>query len=93
MTRRRRNSESGLTHARYWWSVMPLVLLIKLYQWTLSPFIGRQCRYVPTCSNYAIDALFEHGPIRGAWMTVRRIGRCNPLSAGGYDPVAPCDHR
>jgi putative membrane protein insertion efficiency factor len=84
-------SPSGLTRARYRWSVMPLVLLVRLYQVTLSPFIGRQCRYVPTCSQYAIDALYEYGPFRGAWMAVRRIGRCNPLVQGGYDPVKPAE--
>ncbi|HEY0834761.1 MAG TPA: membrane protein insertion efficiency factor YidD [Azospirillum sp.] len=57
------------------------------YQWTLSPFIGNQCRYFPTCSNYALDALSTHGAIRGGWLTVRRLLRCQPWGGSGYDPV------
>ena len=70
-------------------AILPLVLLIRLYQITLSPFIGGQCRYHPTCSAYAIDALREYGPIRGSIMAAKRIGRCNPFAKGGYDPVPP----
>lgn len=65
----------------------PLIVLVKVYQFTLSPFIGRQCRFSPTCSWYALEALRTHGGFRGAWMTVKRVGRCHPLSKGGYDPV------
>jgi putative membrane protein insertion efficiency factor len=61
--------------------------LIRLYQWTLSPLLGGQCRFHPTCSRYAEQAFREHGLWRGAWLTVRRLGRCHPLSKGGYDPV------
>jgi putative membrane protein insertion efficiency factor len=74
-------------------SILPLVLLIRLYQITLSPFLGGQCRYHPTCSVYAIDALREYGAIRGSIMAAKRIGRCNPFAKGGYDPVPPMSQR
>ena len=60
---------------------------VRLYQATLSPLIGRQCRFVPTCSEYFIEAVERHGPIRGAAKGLWRILRCNPLFKGGYDPV------
>ena len=64
-----------------------LVLLVRGYQMTLSPWLGRQCRFVPTCSNYFIEAVRRHGPLRGTAMGIWRVCRCNPFSAGGYDPV------
>lgn len=64
-----------------------LVLLIKLYQYTLSPFIGRSCRYTPTCSVYSIGAIKKYGPIKGGFMAIRRIVSCNPWGGSGYDPV------
>lgn len=67
--------------------VLPFVALIRVYQYTLSPLIGRQCRFWPTCSNYGLEAYRRHGPWRGTVLTLRRIARCNPLSKGGYDPV------
>ncbi len=63
------------------------VLLIRVYQYTLSPFIGRSCRYTPTCSVYSVDAIRKHGPFKGGWMAVKRIGSCNPWGGSGYDPV------
>jgi putative membrane protein insertion efficiency factor len=69
-----------------------LVGIVRLYQWTLSPWLGRDCRFDPTCSNYAITAIRRHGPVRGAWLAARRIGRCHPWGASGYDPV-PEDFR
>lgn len=66
-----------------------LVLLVRTYQWTLRPFIGAQCRFEPSCSHYAIEALHQHGALRGAALSARRILRCNPWTAGGLDPV-PC---
>ncbi|MFI4872320.1 MAG: membrane protein insertion efficiency factor YidD [Phycisphaerales bacterium JB061] len=65
----------------------PLILLVRAYQATLSPFLGGQCRYHPTCSHYSIQALKEYGAIRGTVLTVRRIARCHPFARGGYDPV------
>lgn len=61
--------------------------LVRLYQLTLSPFIGNQCRFHPTCSHYAMEALQRHGPWRGSWLAATRLGRCHPLAAGGVDPV------
>lgn len=63
------------------------VKLIRLYQITLSPYMGRQCRYTPTCSNYALEALQKHGLLRGGWLAVKRILRCAPWGGSGYDPV------
>lgn len=59
------------------------------YQWTLRPLIGCNCRFHPSCSDYAIEALTGHGAVRGSWLSARRILRCNPWHAGGYDPVPP----
>jgi len=64
-----------------------LILLVRLYQANLSPFLGRQCRFVPTCSVYFIQAVTRHGAFRGALMGLWRILRCHPLSRGGHDPV------
>ena len=68
--------------------------LLRAYKLTLSPWIGRQCRYMPSCSEYATQALIEHGPMRGTVLAFRRVCRCNPLGGSGYDPVPPrlkCD--
>lgn len=62
---------------------------VRGYQLFLSPFLGGRCRYDPSCSAYAIEALRLHGPWRGAWLSVRRIGRCHPWGGMGYDPVPP----
>jgi len=62
---------------------------IRLYQLTLSPFIGRQCRFHPTCSHYAAEAIATYGVLRGSALALRRLGRCHPFNAGGYDPVPP----
>ncbi len=64
-----------------------LVLGVRGYQVALSPMLGGQCRYFPTCSAYGIEALERHGAARGSWLTVRRIGRCHPFRPGGFDPV------
>ncbi len=61
--------------------------MIRLYQSLLSPSLGRNCRFSPTCSAYAIEAINSHGFFRGSGMAVRRLGRCQPLVDGGYDPV------
>lgn len=67
------------------------IALIRVYRWTLSPLLGGQCRFYPTCSRYAEQAFREHGLWRGGWLTLRRLGRCHPLSKGGYDPVPAPD--
>jgi putative membrane protein insertion efficiency factor len=64
-----------------------LLGLIRLYQLTLSPWLGTQCRYEPTCSRYAAEALERHGVVRGVWLAARRLGRCHPWGRSGYDPV------
>ncbi|MDW8459180.1 MAG: membrane protein insertion efficiency factor YidD [Verrucomicrobiota bacterium] len=61
--------------------------LIRLYQWTLSPLLGGACRFHPSCSNYAIDAIHLHGVLRGSWLTIKRLARCHPFHPGGIDPV------
>lgn len=65
----------------------PLIMLVRVYQVALGPWLGGRCRFIPTCSAYSIDALTTHGPIRGAWLTVRRLAKCHPLGSHGYDPV------
>jgi putative membrane protein insertion efficiency factor len=64
-------------------------IALRLYKVTLSPLIGRECRFLPTCSEYAAQALVEHGAARGALLAVRRICRCRPFGAWGYDPPPP----
>ncbi|MEJ7813264.1 MAG: membrane protein insertion efficiency factor YidD [Gemmatimonadaceae bacterium] len=64
-----------------------LVALVRGYQLALSPLLPPSCRYLPSCSAYAIEALEKHGAARGAWLAARRIGRCHPFRPGGYDPV------
>lgn len=66
-----------------------LILLIRGYRLFLSPYFGTQCRFYPTCSVYALEALEVHGAARGSWLTVRRLSKCHPLHAGGPDPVPP----
>lgn len=66
-----------------------LSLLVRLYQWTLRPFIGAHCRFEPSCSHYALEALDQHGAARGSLLAVCRVLRCNPWTPGGYDPVPP----
>lgn len=63
------------------------VALIKLYQFTLSPFIGQNCRFTPTCSSYAIDCLQKHGVVTGSALTIKRLLSCHPWHEGGHDPV------
>jgi putative membrane protein insertion efficiency factor len=61
--------------------------LIKLYQTVLSPILGPTCRFHPSCSHYTIDAITQHGFIKGCWLSLKRILKCHPLNDGGYDPV------
>ncbi|HEY6220578.1 MAG TPA: membrane protein insertion efficiency factor YidD [Gemmatimonadaceae bacterium] len=64
-----------------------LILVVRGYQTALSPLLPPACRFYPSCSAYAVEALERHGAARGAWLAARRIARCNPFSAGGFDPV------
>ena len=71
-----------------------LILLVRVYQWTLRPAIGAHCRFEPSCSAYAIEALGRHGAWRGTGLSARRVLRCNPWNDGGLDPVpGRCDCR
>lgn len=65
----------------------PFVLLIKLYQWIISPVLGPKCRYTPSCSQYALEAFKKYGPLKGGWLALKRISRCHPWGGHGYDPV------
>lgn len=67
-----------------------LIACIRIYQVCISPMLGPHCRFHPTCSAYAIEAIRVHGVMRGSWLAVRRIGRCHPFHPGGVDPVPPC---
>ncbi len=65
----------------------PLIWLVRGYQLAISPMLPPSCRFYPSCSHYAIEALQRHGPIKGLWLSLRRVGRCNPWHPGGHDPV------
>ena len=69
----------------------PLLALVWLYRIAISPWLGGNCRYEPTCSEYALQALREHGAFRGTWLTAKRIARCHPLGGHSYDPVPGTD--
>ncbi len=66
---------------------LPLIGLIRLYQWIFSPWLGPKCRFTPSCSQYAIEAFSKYGLIKGGWMAIRRISRCHPWGGSGHDPV------
>jgi putative membrane protein insertion efficiency factor len=66
-----------------------LIAFIRVYQYAISPMLGPRCRYYPSCSQYAVEALREHGAFRGLGLASWRLLRCNPFSNGGYDPVPP----
>ncbi|HEX7759995.1 MAG TPA: membrane protein insertion efficiency factor YidD [Caulobacteraceae bacterium] len=61
----------------------------RAYKLSLSPWFGRQCRFLPTCSDYTAEALIQHGPVKGGYLAVRRLCRCHPWGGSGYDPVPP----
>lgn len=63
------------------------LILIKAYQLLLSPMLGASCRYTPTCSQYAVEAIRKYGPFKGGWLAVKRIARCHPWGGHGHDPV------
>ncbi len=63
------------------------LLLIKLYQYLISPLTGAACRYTPTCSQYGVEAIKKYGPFKGGWLTLKRLARCHPWGGHGHDPV------
>ena len=68
-------------------AIFPFIVLIKFYQFCISPFIPKVCRYTPSCSVYAVEAFKKHGPFKGLWLTVKRVSSCHPWGGSGYDPV------
>ena len=79
---------NALTRALSW----PLIGLVRLYRVAISPWLGMNCRFQPTCSEYAIEALKQHGVFKGSWLAAKRIGRCHPRGGSGYDPVPGEEH-
>ncbi|WP_322776984.1 membrane protein insertion efficiency factor YidD [Candidatus Megaera venefica] len=65
----------------------PLILIIKFYQYFISPWLGKNCKYSPTCSAYCLEAINSYGAIKGIFFSIKRIIRCNPFTSGGYDPL------
>ena len=65
----------------------PFIAMVKLYQVVISPWLGPSCRYIPTCSQYAIEALKKYGPFKGLWLMLKRIAKCHPWGGHGHDPV------
>ena len=66
---------------------LPFILAVRAYQVTLGPVLGGRCRFEPSCSRYSLEAYRLHGPLKGSWLTARRVLRCHPLGGHGYDPV------
>ena len=68
-------------------ATFPLLILIRGYQLIISPLLGSNCRFMPTCSEYAMESLRSHGLIKGSYLTIKRIGKCHPWGGHGYDPI------
>tara|TARA_Y100000996_G_C22005458_1_gene430437 strand:+ start:91 stop:333 length:243 start_codon:yes stop_codon:yes gene_type:complete len=68
-------------------AILPLLLFIRVYQLMISPILGKNCRFDPTCSEYAMGSLKEYGLIKGTFLTIKRIGKCHPWGSYGYDPI------
>jgi len=66
---------------------LPFLALIRVYQYAISPWLGPKCRYTPSCSHYAAEALKKYGPLKGTWLAIKRIARCHPWGGHGHDPV------
>jgi uncharacterized protein len=67
-----------------------VLTLLRAYKWLISPLLSPACRYVPSCSEYAMEAVAQYGVVRGGWKAARRLARCHPFATGGYDPVVSC---
>lgn len=65
----------------------PLIGLVRMYQYLISPLLPNACRYTPTCSQYAEQAIRKYGPLKGIWLAIRRLSRCHPWGGHGYDPL------
>ncbi len=85
-------ADGQLAQARPSAAARALIALITGYRRFVSPLLGPRCRFAPSCSAYALEAVREHGALRGTWLAVRRIGRCHPFNPGGFDPVPPALH-
>lgn len=68
-------------------NIFPLIIIIKIYQWFISPILQTNCRYLPSCSEYSIEALKEHGLMKGLYFSIKRILHCHPYGGAGYDPI------
>jgi len=68
-------------------ATFPLLIIIRGYQLIISPLLGSNCRFMPTCSEYAMESLRSHGLIKGSYLTIKRIGKCHPWGGHGYDPI------
>ncbi len=69
-----------------------VIFLLRAYKLCISPFLGYHCRFYPSCSDYAQEAIATHGVIKGSYLAIRRLSRCHPWHEGGEDPVPPCTH-
>ena len=78
---------STVTKGWKYWLSSPFVLLIRGYQLIISPWLGNKCRYTPTCSQYGIQAFQKYGPLKGFWLTLKRVLSCHPWGGHGHDPV------
>ena len=67
--------------------IFPIIIIIRIYQLTISPLLGSNCRFIPTCSEYATESLKSYGLIKGSFLTLKRIGKCHPWGGNGYDPI------
>jgi putative membrane protein insertion efficiency factor len=85
-------ADGQLAQARPSAAARVLMALITGYRRFVSPLLAPRCRFAPSCSAYALEAVREHGALRGTWLAVRRIGRCHPFNPGGFDPVPPALH-
>lgn len=80
---------ASLRHLPAWLLAGPFIVLIKIYQYGISPLLGPRCRFWPSCSQYTLEAIQLHGPLKGSWLGFKRILKCHPLHPGGIDPVPP----